>query len=354
MARRASASVNQPSATDGARSPRRTRLALAWLIAAIALSACSPANVSGSYVAVGEHDAALLQITQTPDQRLTGTLQGISLQPDGTLDRKVVNLTGAVDGESITVTLASNGLDALFGTRNASGKVTGDTVDLLMPAGGNAAPTHLVVKKQDAASFESAASNLAARGAALQSAHAQEAAKESEARAKQDKAAAVTKLATDLTGDIDSLLRYAQGGVAIDIRKAQAVYEQAVGQAQSLLAKEKQQYAGGTAISRGDANVTRGELSVTAAETKGTELQVIAAVQHARDAIANLSQRVPAVQAQCASEPDAAKACAALAAAADQLAKATPKLRQDLNALVQVASNGNGHLRSLVEQSNRP
>jgi hypothetical protein len=68
-----------------------------------------------------------LQLVRTPDDHLTGQFALSVLKPDGKIDRSSVSLTGAVDGENVS--LSGSGL---FGLRSTalSGILNGDTLTL--------------------------------------------------------------------------------------------------------------------------------------------------------------------------------------------------------------------------------
>jgi hypothetical protein len=70
--------------------------------AAVLLSGCHQ-NISGSYIASDKSTVASLQVVRTPDNHLTGQLSASTLRPDGTIDRNSVSITGAVDGENVTI-----------------------------------------------------------------------------------------------------------------------------------------------------------------------------------------------------------------------------------------------------------
>ena len=71
-------------------------------LAAVLMTGCQR-NISGSYVA-GDNSAVMwLQIVRTPDSHLTGQLAANALKPDGTVEQNSVSVTGAVDGENVTI-----------------------------------------------------------------------------------------------------------------------------------------------------------------------------------------------------------------------------------------------------------
>jgi hypothetical protein len=84
-------------------------------------------NISGSYLAADETAVCWLQLVRTPDNHLTGQLAASILKPDGSIERTSSSVTGAVDGENVT--LAGSGF---FGLQSfaAAGKFEGSTLTL--------------------------------------------------------------------------------------------------------------------------------------------------------------------------------------------------------------------------------
>jgi hypothetical protein len=60
-------------------------------------------NISGSYLASDNSAAVWLQVVRTPDNHLTGQLAANVLKPDGTIEQNSASVTGAVDGENVTI-----------------------------------------------------------------------------------------------------------------------------------------------------------------------------------------------------------------------------------------------------------
>lgn len=54
-------------------------------------------SASGAYVSHAAYETTLLQITETPDHRFTGTLSHASLNKDGTLWSRTADLSGSVE-----------------------------------------------------------------------------------------------------------------------------------------------------------------------------------------------------------------------------------------------------------------
>jgi hypothetical protein len=60
-------------------------------------------SISGSYLATDNSSVIWLQVVRTPDSHLTGQLAANVLEPDGTIEQNSASLTGAVDGENVTI-----------------------------------------------------------------------------------------------------------------------------------------------------------------------------------------------------------------------------------------------------------
>lgn len=60
-------------------------------------------NISGSYLAFDNSAVLWLQVVRTPDNHLTGQLATNILKPDGTIEQNSASITGAVDGENVTI-----------------------------------------------------------------------------------------------------------------------------------------------------------------------------------------------------------------------------------------------------------
>ena len=70
---------------------------------AVVLVAGCQRNISGSYLAGDKSAVVWLQVVRTPDNRLVGQLAANVLKPDGTIEQNSVSITGAVDGENVTI-----------------------------------------------------------------------------------------------------------------------------------------------------------------------------------------------------------------------------------------------------------
>lgn len=79
------------------------RFALYCLAALVLLTGCKK-DVSGSYLADDKVAVCWLQLVRTPDDHLTGQIVSSVLKPDGKIEHGSVSLTGAVNGENVTLT----------------------------------------------------------------------------------------------------------------------------------------------------------------------------------------------------------------------------------------------------------
>src|SRR5580658_1188190 len=60
-------------------------------------------SISGSYLASDKSAVVWLQVVRTPDNHLTGQMAANVLKPDGTIEQNSASITGAVDGENVTI-----------------------------------------------------------------------------------------------------------------------------------------------------------------------------------------------------------------------------------------------------------
>ena len=70
---------------------------------AVVLMAGCHSNISGSYLASDSSAVVWLQVVRTPDDHLTGQIATNVLKPDGTIEQNSVSISGAVDGENLTI-----------------------------------------------------------------------------------------------------------------------------------------------------------------------------------------------------------------------------------------------------------
>ena len=95
-------------------------------VALVLLAGCQR-DISGSYLARDQTTVCWLQLVRTPDNHLIGQMAVSSLKPDGDIGHSSVSLTGAVDGENVT--LSGSGLFGLQ-TITLSGTFSGNKLTL--------------------------------------------------------------------------------------------------------------------------------------------------------------------------------------------------------------------------------
>ena len=127
------------------------RLSLCVIAVFVLLTGCKQ-DISGTYLASDNASVVWLQIVRTPDNHLTGQLATSVMKPDGSIDRKSTPVTGAVDGENVTLTATGFfGLDAA----TFSGTFEGSTLTLT-----GVEPTPFVLKRSPLADYQAQVSAL--------------------------------------------------------------------------------------------------------------------------------------------------------------------------------------------------
>ena len=106
----------------------RALFALGFLgVASLVLLSGCRSNISGSYLALDDNTVCWLQLVRTPDNHLTGQLAASVLKQDGSIERNSTSVTGAVDGENVTI--QGNGFLGLQSFA-LSGMLNGNTLTL--------------------------------------------------------------------------------------------------------------------------------------------------------------------------------------------------------------------------------
>jgi hypothetical protein len=62
----------------------------------MSLAACFDRSISGSYVVKDSSSAELLQLTQTQDRKIVGTLRHIALKSGGGIETSTANVSGVL------------------------------------------------------------------------------------------------------------------------------------------------------------------------------------------------------------------------------------------------------------------
>lgn len=85
------------------------------------LAGCGNKGVSGAYIATGPQLINLLQLTESKDGQLLGSMSEVKYKADGTMERMALSVSGTTDGQSITIAVKSDTL--LAQSVNLSGTV---------------------------------------------------------------------------------------------------------------------------------------------------------------------------------------------------------------------------------------
>jgi hypothetical protein len=143
-------------------------------------------NISGTYIASDSGSVIWLQLVRTPDNHLTGQVDISTLKPDGTIDQRSSPITGAVDGEDVSLTTTR-----LFGlqTTALSGTLNGDTLTLTGP---QAQP--VVLKRSSLTVYQAQMNQLNGRSQATLAAKAAALARENAERSQRNFVQAIDRL----------------------------------------------------------------------------------------------------------------------------------------------------------------
>jgi hypothetical protein len=130
------------------------RLSQCVIAVFVLLTGCKQ-DISGTYLANDNATVVWLQLVRTPDNHLTGQLATSVMKSDGSIDRKSAPITGAVDGENVTLTATG-----FFGlqTTTFSGTFEGSNLTLT-----GVEPTPFVLKRSSLADYQAQVTALNAR-----------------------------------------------------------------------------------------------------------------------------------------------------------------------------------------------
>ncbi|MCA7951356.1 hypothetical protein LGM43_13870 [Burkholderia seminalis] len=208
----------------------------AILGSALLLTGCGDRSVSGSYVAHYGNQADLLQITETPHHRFAGTLRHAGLKNDGTLTSSSANVSGSVDGNSITLTVLETPLPV---GQNFSGSVTGDRIELTVANGAQTGVEHFA--RGEPSDFDAAVAQLNQAGLPIIAAR--------------QRGQRVDQLNRQVNALTDSLNRFvASSHQHLErLTRAEANYEYAVTIEQTKLDRAQRLEATGNGVAQGQA-----------------------------------------------------------------------------------------------------
>ncbi|NTX43051.1 hypothetical protein HT749_06525 [Burkholderia cepacia] len=229
---------------------QRKRRGLATCVTAIVgstllLAGCGDRSVSGSYVAHFANQADLLQITETPDHRFTGTIRHAGLNNDGTLSSSSTNVSGSVDGNNITLTVLATPLPI---GQNFSGSVSGNGIDLTVGNGAQTGVEHFA--KGQPSDFDQVVAQLNQAGQPIIA-----------ARQRGQRVEQLNRQVNALTESLNQFVASAHQHLE-RLPRAQTFYEHAVTAEQAKLDRAQRLEATGNGVAQGQAGVIVGQMGV--------------------------------------------------------------------------------------------
>ncbi len=250
---------------------------MAVFVAALA-AACSqkPPTISGAYINHDPNSAAMLQLTESPDGKVLGSMSLVSIQAGGALDRKMVNVTGTTDGSSLTLVLKFQQINKEL---NVSGVMDHGIMVLSLPAVQGGQDIRLVPAKME--DFQVAMDEVSKNaGAAHQSAQ---------------KAAVTATIDKMVETDTAALILYNQRAKApSNIADIDKHFEGLLQFARQDLATEKGWLAklNTSPVADGQAGVAQAQLGVAATQFGLYRDEVLTSVANSRAHIAQLDQMI--------------------------------------------------------------
>jgi hypothetical protein len=188
---------------------RATWLAMAAL--AIGAPGCAAASgVSGVFVTAKANLVELIQIVQTPDGRLSGRVEDVSLAPNGNVEDKTMSFDGAADGRQIVLSIR---LPFLGVARSATASLDGDMLHLWWQGGSE------VLRRADTNQFETAVYALRSRSSQIKA----ELVRENAARDRETAVQSVLALGQRVSQNVDALAASTTSAAA-SLRRADEQY----------------------------------------------------------------------------------------------------------------------------------
>lgn len=138
---------------------------LAVVSASLMLTACFDPHVSGTYVATRSSGVELLELTQSQDGEIVGSLRSIELSSTGEISTLMANVRGIVDGERLTLAISPSRSSTEL---NYSGVLSEKGLDLnLSSKAGLVSKVHF--SRDGVANFNAEAERLAQAGQVIKS-----------------------------------------------------------------------------------------------------------------------------------------------------------------------------------------
>lgn len=129
---------------------------LALILTVIATPSLAQSGLSGTYVSASPRSAEMIFMVQTPDGRITGRLESMTLDETGTTSSSSFTLEGAGDGSTVMLTVRST-LLSLGSPPSLSGVIDGDVLDLSWQGG------HRTFRRGTAEQYRAAVAGLETR-----------------------------------------------------------------------------------------------------------------------------------------------------------------------------------------------
>lgn len=140
--------------------PRRFAAGLAFSLALILTVIAAPclaqSGLSGTYVSASPGSAEMIFMVQTPDGRISGRLESVTLDEAGKTSGSSFTLEGAGDGSTVMLTIRST-LLSLGSPPSLSGVIEGDVLDLSWQGG------HRIYRRGTADQYREAVAGLETR-----------------------------------------------------------------------------------------------------------------------------------------------------------------------------------------------
>ena len=214
---------------------------------AMPITPASAEDLSGTYIGKASNGAFLVQLVETEDGHLTGRYEQVLLQPGGKIDDMNAVITGAVDGQTVVVTIKPS--EFLSGTIAASGTIEGRLLHL--SGGGNGGGLNLNLLRSDEADFRAQVAALTEQARQINNARLQQEAAQRKAKIEADQLANLQSLTQRMivfTTKADATLP--------KFAPVEQRYHDITQRMRGALAREQSIYGGG------QASVARGQISV--------------------------------------------------------------------------------------------
>ena len=214
---------------------------------AMPIASASAEDISGTYIGKASNGAFLVQLVETGDGHLTGRYEQVLLQPGGKIDDMNAVVTGAVDGQTVVVTIKPS--EFLSGTIAASGTIEGRLLHL--SGGGNGGSLNLNLLRSDEADFRAQVALLTEQARQINNARLQQEAAQRKAKIEADQLANLQRLTQQMT-----VFTTKADAILPKFAPVEQRYHDITQRMRGALARE-QSISGG-----GQASVARGQISV--------------------------------------------------------------------------------------------